>query len=64
MTRYLSRLDEIERRYNPEFDIPQGEQPPVTWAEMYLAEALKIAIKEIEELRQEIESIKAVDDDY
>ena len=43
-----SRIDRIQREYNPEYDIPPG--PPVTWAEMDLADAVTELAAKIEEL--------------
>jgi hypothetical protein len=41
-------LQEIERQYNPEYDIPQG--PPVTWAEWYLCQAVQELAEKVEAL--------------
>ena len=57
------RLDKILREHDPEWDLPQG-QPPVTWAEYYLAEQLQAAIDRIDALEMRISRLTETVRDY
>jgi len=48
-----SRLARIEAKYNPEFDM-RRDGPPVTWAEMDLAEAVTELAAKVEELETKL----------
>lgn len=43
-----THLQEIERRYDPEHDIPEG--PSVSWAEWYLLQAVQELAEKVEKL--------------
>lgn len=45
-----TNLNDIEKRYNPEHDIPDGVQ--VTWADYYLLEAVKELFAEVAEIKE------------
>lgn len=50
-------VDRIERKYNPENDVPEGVQ--VTWVDMYLLKIIKAQSEKIEKLEKEIVKLKA-----
>lgn len=52
------QLDEIERSYDPENDIPQG--PRVTWAEWYLKQAVEELFAYVRELETKIGQLQAL----
>lgn len=49
-------LTKIEQRYDPENDLPRS-QPPVTWAERDLAEAIRELIKAVEVLANKLDAL-------
>jgi hypothetical protein len=52
-----TRIEEIERRYNPEQDMPD-DPVQVTWVDYYLLEMVKDLMAKVTELKQELEQIK------
>lgn len=54
-----SNLDAIDNRYNPDFDMMPNGFPQVTWADWYLADALRDLIKEIEKLEANLEEARS-----
>jgi hypothetical protein len=52
-----SITQKIDSRYNPEFDVPQNGQPPVTWVEAELVEAVKLLLARIENLEARLNRV-------
>jgi hypothetical protein len=56
----MSLIEKIEERYDGDHDLnPDPQSPPVTWAEMNLAQLLKIACLKIERLEALLEEHEA-----
>ena len=51
------RLSRVEGRYDPEHDVPVN-QPQVTWADIYLAAAMRALLAECKYLKQKMEELE------
>lgn len=49
------RLEEMERQYNPDNDIPDG--PRVSWAEYYLLQAVRNLFEDVERLDMRVSEL-------
>jgi hypothetical protein len=51
------KLEIVEGRYDPEHDVPVN-QPQVTWADIYLAAAMRALLAECKYLKEQIANLE------
>ena len=52
-----SIISQVERRYDPDHDLPASGSPPVTWAEMMLLDLIKRQQEQIEKLEHALDHL-------